>query len=323
KRRKRREARERREARNSEEVERLRKERVVLDEEILKLELQCFVRSKLRAEDVGCHEWDLQSRRRWWGKGRKRRKARKRKEARKMRNTARRKPALTGAIPPNQATQPPSTTSPSANKDGRVWPGIAVPYTTEEQGDTQRIEGTGRKEEEPPEEALTRNQSPSRGAPSPSRKRSKSWDNLLALANYHYDDSNRNGSRPSLALAIKSSRGDDHKKLEKLIGKSNLDNYKDKFEQYDMGRNDELELEDVVEAFASLGRRCSRKEVKSYLRTAKIRSRTLDLMNFMKCYATIFFAGKEEVRVSKMEKVKDELRKKEQASKIAKETKAK
>ncbi|GMH48764.1 hypothetical protein TrRE_jg2096, partial [Triparma retinervis] len=133
-------------------------------------------------------------------------------------------------------------------------------------------------------------QSPSR-SPSPSRKRSKSWDNLLALANYHYDDSNRNGSRPSLASAIKSSRGDDHKKLEKLIGRSNLDDYQDKFEQYDMGRNDELELEDVVEAFDSLGRRCSLKEVKSYLRTAKIRSRTLDFMNFMKCYATMFFAG--------------------------------
>ena len=104
-------------------------------------------------------------------------------------------------------------------------------------------------------------QSPSR-SPSPSRKRSKSWDNLLALANYHYDDSNRNGSRPSLVSAIKSSRGDDHKKLEKLIGRSNLDDYQDKFEQYDMGRNDELELEDVVEAFDSLGRRCSLKEVK-------------------------------------------------------------
>ncbi|GMI41356.1 hypothetical protein TrCOL_g9830, partial [Triparma columacea] len=132
-------------------------------------------------------------------------------------------------------------------------------------------------------------QSPSR-SPSPSRKRSKSWDNLLALANYHYESSNRNGSRPSLASAIKSSRGDDHKKLEKLIGRSNLDDYQDKFEQYDMGRNDELELEDVVEAFDALGRRCSLKEVKAYLRTAKVRSRTLDFMNFMKCYATMFFS---------------------------------
>ena len=94
------------------------------------------------------------------------------------------------------------------------------------------------------------------------KKEKESWDNLLALANYHYESSNRIGSRPSLASAIKSSRGDDHKKLEKLIGRSNLDDYQDKFEQYDMGRNDELELEDVVEAFDALGRRCSLKEVK-------------------------------------------------------------
>lgn len=54
------------------------------------------------------------------------------------------KPALTVAIPQTQNPQPPSTTSPSGNKDGRVWPGVAVPYATEDEGNTQRIEGTGR-----------------------------------------------------------------------------------------------------------------------------------------------------------------------------------
>ena len=58
-----------------------------------------------------------------------------------------------------------------------------------------------------------------------------------------------------------------------------------------MGRHNELEFEDVVEAFDALGRRCSVKEIKTYARSAKIKARTLDFLNFMKCYAALFFAG--------------------------------
>jgi len=54
------------------------------------------------------------------------------------------KPALSVEIPSARDPQPPSTSSPLANKDSRVWPGLSIPYPTEEEGDTRRIEGTGR-----------------------------------------------------------------------------------------------------------------------------------------------------------------------------------
>ena len=135
--------------------------------------------------------------------------------------------------------------------------------------------------------------SPSSSSASPPRsgRRSRSWDNLLALANYHYDDRNRSGRPPSLSSSHKASRGDDYKKLESLLGRSNLNDYRDKFEQYDMGRRDELEYEDVVSAFDALGRRCSLSEVKHYARSARLNSRALSFLDFMKCYATLFFSS--------------------------------
>ena len=106
---------------------------------------------------------------------------------------------------------------------------------------------------------------------SPTRKRSASWSPLVNLANHHYDDENRHGARPSIAAAIKNSRGDDLKKLEKLLSRSTLAQYRDAFDQFDSSGSDELELEDVVDAFDSLGRVCSLKEIKTYVKE-KVRS---------------------------------------------------
>ncbi|GMH77361.1 hypothetical protein TrST_g9172, partial [Triparma strigata] len=137
----------------------------------------------------------------------------------------------------------------------------------------------------------------SRSSPSPSssssptRRRASSWDPLVNLANHHYDEDNRHGDRPSLHRATKNSKGDDYKKLEKLLSRSSLASYRDIFEQYDSGGNDELEFEDVVEAFDALGRRCSLQEIKTYSKDVKLSSRAMNFLDFMKCYATMFFSG--------------------------------
>ncbi|GMH61970.1 hypothetical protein TL16_g03380, partial [Triparma laevis f. inornata] len=123
------------------------------------------------------------------------------------------------------------------------------------------------------------------------RRRASSWDPLVNLANHQYDEDNRHGERPSLHRATKNSKGDDYKKLEKLLSRSSLSSYRDVFEQYDSGGNNELEFEDVVEAFDALGRRCSLQEIKTFSKDVKLSSRAMNFLDFMKCYATMFFSG--------------------------------
>ena len=58
------------------------------------------------------------------------------------------KPNLRVQIPTAKDSELPSTSSPS-HQNQRVWPGIAIPYETEEEGDTQRIESKNNKRSRP------------------------------------------------------------------------------------------------------------------------------------------------------------------------------
>ena len=100
------------------------------------------------------------------------------------------------------------------------------------------------------------------------RKRSRTWENVANLAQFEYDSKNSRGEKPSLSKATRESRRDDHKKIEILLGRKNLNNYQDVFEQYGNGRTGELEYEDVVDAYDALGRRCSLGDVKMYAKVS-------------------------------------------------------
>ena len=80
-----------------------------------------------------------------------------------------------------------------------------------------------------------------------SKKRSRSWEAVTRLAHHDYEYNNSRGPKPSLTKATKECRRDDFKKLEILLGRDNIIHYQDTFEQFDSGRNDELEYEEVTQ----------------------------------------------------------------------------